>query len=209
MRGRTRRAGGYLGAALGGLLLASIAVPAAGYDAEAGRQKAEEACAPCHGPGGNPEVDTVPSLAGQPFRFIVLSLYQYRAKRRLSDAMTPAAAELSDDDLGNLAAYYGAQQPAPIPLSMPAGPRDADRDEAAKALLTQYHCNQCHGPQMRGQEHIPRLAGQPAGYLKEQLLGFKAATRGDIDGLMTSAAQPLTPVEIDAITDYLASLSPS
>ena len=39
--------------------------PALAYDAEAGRQKAEEACAPCHGKAGISEQETVPSIGGQ------------------------------------------------------------------------------------------------------------------------------------------------
>jgi cytochrome c553 len=68
------------------------------------------------------------------------------------------------------------------------------------------NCTQCHGPGLLGQEHIPRLAGQHAEYLKQQLLEFKAATRGDIDGNMTSAAQPLSDADIDTLAQYAASL---
>ena len=57
-----------------------------------------------------------------------------------------------------------------------------------------------------GQQHIPRLAGQQAEYLRAQLRGFKAATRFDMDGNMTSAAQPLSEADIDVLVNYLASL---
>jgi len=39
-------------------------------------------------------------------------------------------------------------------------------------------------------------------------LGFRAATRGDIDGNMTSAAQPLSDADVDILAEYAASLSP-
>jgi len=52
------------------------------------------------------------------------------------------------------------------------------------------------------------LAGQHAEYLTQQLLKFKAATRGDIDGNMTSAAQPLSDADIYTLARYTASLSP-
>ena len=87
------------------------------YDAEAGRQKAKEACAGCHGPDGNSQLPTVPSLAGQLPRYLILALYQFRAGHRKSEQMTPFAAELSDEDMGNLAAYYAVQQPAPQELA--------------------------------------------------------------------------------------------
>ena len=43
-------------------------------------------------------------------------------------------------------------------------------------------------------------------YLKTQLRGFKAQTRADMDGNMTSAAQPLSDKDIEVLADYLAGL---
>jgi cytochrome c553 len=65
---------------------------------------------------------------------------------------------------------------------------------------------QCHGKALLGQQHIPRLAGQQFEYLKTQLRGFKAQTRADLDGNMTSAAQALSENDIDALVDYMAGL---
>jgi cytochrome c553 len=58
-----------------------------------------------------------------------------------------------------------------------------------------------------GQQHIPRLAGQQLEYLKAQLRGFKAATRFDMDGQMTSAAQALSEADIALLADYMAALN--
>jgi cytochrome c553 len=68
-------------------------------------------------------------------------------------------------------------------------------------------CTQCHGPALLGQQHIPRLAGQQPDYLRVQLLGFKAKTRSDIDGNMTSAAQALSDKDIEVLVDYLPGLA--
>jgi len=38
------------------------------------------------------------------------------------------------------------------------------------------------------------------------LRGFKAQTRFDMDGQMTSAAQPLSEADIDALAAYLAGM---
>ncbi|MGO8919569.1 MAG: c-type cytochrome [Stellaceae bacterium] len=189
----------------GALLLAlasalALPAPALAYDAAAGRQKAEP-CLACHGPDGNSTTPSVPSLAGQQTRYLILALYQFRAGRRHSDVMAPFAAPLADEDLGDLAAYFAAQAPAP-----PRRDADPAKAEAARQLAQQNHCVQCHGPALLGQEHIPRIAGQDVDYLLAQLRGFKAATRADIDGLMTSAAQPLSDADIDLLADYLAGL---
>jgi cytochrome c553 len=186
-----------------GIVLLCRALPAYAYDAAAGRQKAEETCAACHGPDGNSQVPEIPSLAGQQPRYIIMALFQFRSGHRQSEQMAPFAAELSDEDLGNLAAYYAAQKPAPPTQSM-----DPEKAAAARRLADADHCTQCHGPSLTGQEHIPRLAGQHFEYLKQQLVGFRAGTRGDIDGNMTSAAQPLSDADIDMLAQYCSTLSP-
>jgi len=186
------------------LLAAALALvlPAAARaaDIEAGRQKAE-ICAACHGANGVSEEPTLPSLAGQQARYIVIALYQFRAGNRKSEQMGPVTAELSDDDLGDLAAYYASLTPW-----SPHHQSDPEKAAAAQRLAAQDHCVQCHGPAFAGQEHIPRIAGQSVGYLRTQLQGFKASTRGDIDGLMTSAAQELSDADIDRLADYIAGL---
>lgn len=191
--------GAFFVAALGAWLLAP-APAALAYDAEAGRQKSET-CVPCHGPAGNSENPAIPSLAGQRERYIILALYQFRSGHRPSEQMAPFAAPLSDEDFGDIAAYFAAQTPA-----QPMRAADPDKAKAAQALARQDHCAQCHGPALTGQEHIPRLAGQQIDYLRDQMRGFKAATRGDIDGNMTSAAQALSDADIDLLADYLSSL---
>jgi cytochrome c553 len=190
----TRGAAAILAAAL------SFSSAAALADAEAGRQKAQP-CTACHGPEGNPANPAIPSLAGQPEQFITMQLFQFREGNRKDPQMTPMAANLSNADMKDLAAYFTAQKRTP-----PAHKTSADNAARAPALTQQYHCVQCHGPALMGQQHIPRLAGQQHEYLKKQLQGFKAQTRADLDGNMTSAAQALSPADIDAIADYLAGL---
>jgi cytochrome c553 len=73
-------------------------------------------------------------------------------------------------------------------------------------LAERLNCTQCRGAELQGQQHIPRLAGQQAEYLRTQLLGFKAGTRFDMDGNMTAAAQPLTPADIETLASWLSTL---
>ncbi len=173
---------------------------AAGADVEAGRQKAE-VCVACHGPAGNSTNPVMPSLAGQPAQFISTELFQFREGHRKDPQMTPMAANLSNADLSDLAAYFSAQKPAP-----PAHKTDPANAAAAPKLAQQFKCVQCHGPALLGLQHIPRLAGQQFEYLKTQMRGFKAQTRADLDGNMTSAAQALTDKDIDVLVDYISGL---
>jgi cytochrome c553 len=59
-----------------------------------------------------------------------------------------------------------------------------------------------------GQQHVPRLAGQAYRYLLKQLRGFKTQTASDLDGSMTTAAQPLTDQDIEVLAAYLAQRAP-
>jgi len=169
-------------------------------DLAAGMQKAQ-ACIACHGPDGNSANPPIPSLASQPAQFVATQLLMFREGKRKDAQMAPFAANLSNADLNNIAAYFSAQKLAP-----PAHKTDPANAEAGARLARQNNCVQCHGPALLGQQHIPRLAGQQREYLKAQLRGFKAATRFDMDGQMTSAAQALSDADIELLADYLAGL---
>ena len=174
-----------------------------GADPAAGAQKAQ-ACFACHGPAGNSAIPANPSLAQQPAQFVSTALFFFREGNRQDPQMSPMAKDLSNRDMNDLAAYFSAQKAAPprhrsAPESAQAGPQLADK----------YHCTQCHGPRLLGQQHIPRIAGQGYEYVKKQLLGFKAGTRADIDGNMTSAARAVPEAELAVLADYVAGLDPN
>ena len=180
--------------------LTLTSTPAAFADAETGRQKAQ-VCVACHGPGGNSANPVVPVLAGQPQQFIVTQLFMFREGKRTDAQMSPFAANLSNADLNDLAAYFSAQPHAP-----PAHVSTPEIVAAGRRITEQHNCVACHARTLMGQQHIPGLAGQHAEYLRAQLRGFKASTRFDMDGNMTSAAQALTDADIEILADYLSGL---
>lgn len=193
----------HVAAALAAATLVSFTAAGSAYgaDAAAGRQKAQP-CTACHGPNGNSTNPAIPSLAAQPAQFIETQLFMFREGRRKDAQMSPMAVNLTNADMRDLAAFFSAQQHAP-----PAHSPPPDKVAAGRKLTQQNNCVQCHGPQLKGQQHIPRLAGQQLEYLRTQLRGFKASTRFDMDGVMTSAAQALSPADIDLLAEYLASLN--
>ena len=169
---------------------------------EEGRAKSQ-VCAACHGADGNSVIPTIPSLAGQPRQFITQALFMFREGQRKNEQMTPFAAKLSNADLNDLAQYYSAQKLTP-PTRKPEG----DIVARARAVTEKNNCVACHTPTLVGQQHIPRLAGQHKPYLLEQLKAFKASTRADLDGTMTSAAQGLALDELETVAEYLATFVP-
>jgi cytochrome c553 len=180
--------------------MAAVPGPAGAADLEAGKRKAV-ACAACHGADGNSTIPGTPSLAGQPNYFTHWQLIKYRDGRRQDPQMTPFAANLSDADMADLAAYYEAQRPRPRPAATdPAKVTEGGR------LAALHHCTSCHRPDLSGQQQVPRLAGQDFDYLLRLLRGFKAKTASDLDGTMTMAAQPLREEEIVDLVHFMASL---
>ena len=165
---------------------------------EEGRVKSQ-VCAACHGVDGNSVIPTIPSLAGQPRQFITQALFMFREGRRKNDQMTPFAEKLSNADLNDLAQYFSAQK-----LTPPTRKPEQSIVVRGQAVTEKNNCVACHTPTLVGQQHIPRLAGQHKPYLLDQLKQFKAATRADLDGTMTSAAQGLAVDELDMVAEYLS-----
>jgi cytochrome c553 len=196
-RAARRRGARWLGAGVLGVAGAAAAL-AAGTDAQ--RQKAA-LCESCHGSEGRSTAPDTPSLAGQPKQFITTQLVMFREGNRKNAIMNPIAAPLSNAEISELGSYFSVQpaEPAGKPLA-------TDAMAAARGLAEKLGCVTCHGAELKGQQHIPRLAGQQADYLRTQLLGFKAGTRFDMDGNMTAAAQALTPADIETLASYLSAL---
>lgn len=126
---------------------------------------------------------------------------QGKSADQANSTLHPFAANLSNADLNDLAAYFSAQ-----PHAAPAHVTAPEVAAAGRRIAEQNNCVACHARTLMGQQHIPRLAGQQADYLRTQLRGFKASTRFNMDGNMTSAAQGLSDADIDTLADYLSGL---
>ena len=84
---------------LGGLVQAA--------DIEAGKAKSA-ACAACHGGEGISPTPVWPNLAGQKEQYLAAQLMAFRDGARQNAQMSPMAANLTDEDVANLAAYYSS-----------------------------------------------------------------------------------------------------
>jgi cytochrome c553 len=191
------------GAALAAAVFAAGAAPVVSAQAsrvDAGRAKSA-ACAACHGPDGNATIAGTPSLAGQPTMYTHWQLIKFQDGRRKNEPMQPFVANLSSDDMADLAAFYAAQKPRRRPARL-----DPQKVEDGKKAAVFYQCTSCHRETLAGHEQIPRLAGQDLDYLRKMIRGFKEKTASDLDGTMTMAAVPLTEQDIEVLAQYCASL---
>ncbi len=69
-----------------------------------------QSCIDCHGADGNAPIDpTYPKLGGQYADYLAHALQAYRSGDRQNALMTGQAAQLSDQDISDLAAYFGSR----------------------------------------------------------------------------------------------------
>ena len=89
-------------------LAAAVQVQAA--DIEAGKKKAAEICAACHGPDGNSQTGDFPRIAGQHADYLAKAIRDYKAGARKDPIMSGFANPLTPAEIENLAAYFSSQR---------------------------------------------------------------------------------------------------
>ena len=182
--------------------LAALALASASAAAQSPAAPAKAAiCAACHGEGGNATITLNPILAGQTSRYLYLQLRDFQEGRRSDPQMSPMVTGLTREELRELADYFAAQKPKPQNFKV-----DADKARLGKAKADETLCTMCHLGGFAGQNEIPRVAGQHYEYTVKQLRAFKARTRTNDAGNMTSVANTLNDKDIDNLAHYLAGL---
>jgi cytochrome c553 len=96
-----------------------LAAAAHAADMEAGKAKAAQVCAACHGANGVSVSDTIPNLAAQRAPYIENQLKAFKdGTRKAAGLVGPAATmaaiatQLSPEDMANVAAYFASLAPA-------------------------------------------------------------------------------------------------
>jgi len=186
-------------------ILFALAVLAAGpapaQDLEAGRAKAQQVCGECHAADGNAPSPEVPSLAGQSWRYLYVQLRDFQEGRRSNPLMSPKAQPLSREDMINVANFYAAQTLKPSTFKA-----DEAKARLGKAKAAETLCTMCHLGEFKGQNEIPRVAGQNYQYIVAQLKAFKERTRTNDAGNMTSVARTLSDADIENLAHYISGL---
>jgi cytochrome c553 len=180
-----------------------------GGNPDAGKKKATQVCAACHGLDGNGGADpTWPRLSGQIPEYLLTQLQRFKSGARENPIMKGMVAALSDQDMKDLAAYY-----ASLPRKLGA----ADNKDLALRGQSIYRggvaasgvpaCMSCHGPSGHGlPPNYPRLYAQNAAYTEKQLLDFEAGRRASADNIMPQIAARMDASQIKAVAEYLAGL---
>ncbi len=192
--------------ALIALVLAASAGTAAAQatsagDPEAGKALAEQMCVACHGPDKTLNNET-PILAGQTWRYLYLQMKDYKEGRRTNEFMSPLMKDMSRKDMYNLAAYYAGQTYKGQNEKGSSELIDKGRKVAEAAL-----CTMCHLGGFKGQNEVPKVAGQHYSYIVKQLTAFKNKERTNDAGTMTAYMSGVSKEDMEAVASYVATLS--
>ena len=162
-------------------------------------------CFLCHGAEGESASQVFPRLAGQNAEYIATQLETFKSGKRTSSAMAPMVAELSPDDMAALGRFYGSRPPHK------EAPKDAPLAAVGQYIYSQGNrfsgvpaCASCHGPDGAGSNALPRLAGQHAAYLDNQLKQFNKRERNNDNAVMHTVVEKMTPLEMAAVSEYLS-----
>lgn len=187
-------------------------------DAARGEQLSSQ-CAACHGADGNSVNPAWPKLAGQGEKYLLKQLKDVQSGERNIPEMTGIVANLSDQDLEDLSAYYaqGTMQlsganadDAELLADGQALFRGGDAERGVAA------CIGCHSPTGMGNAPagFPRLSGQHADYIAAQLTKFRtgaddpanaqARTNDGDSRMMRDVAATLSDRQIRALANYIA-----
>lgn len=172
-------------------------------------KKKSATCAACHGADGNSLSDQFPKLAGQHASYIVKQLAEFKSGARKNAIMYPIAANLSQQDMEDLGAYFASQK-------MSAGAVSEELRDAGEKIYRGGNkatgvpaCMACHGPAGNGVPAAkwPVLANQYPAYLQKQLHAFASGERNNSpNGMMHDIASKMTDAEIEAVSAYMSGL---
>lgn len=178
----------------------------------------EAKCASCHGSDGNSPDPQFPKLAGQNGTYLYSQLWAFKEGMRRSDVMSEIVTTLSDADMADAARFYSRQQIKP----------DTVKDHRLATIGERIFfagmpaCVMCHGPGgqrgmtmmghmsmmgmmgMMGPGSVPKLNGQHAAYVVDQLNRFAAGERQGT--VMNEIAASLSEQEKKAVAEFLSGL---
>lgn len=169
-------------------------------------------CLGCHGIKGYqasfPEIYKVPMIAGQGAKYIVAALTAYQKGDRKHPTMRGIAADLSEQDKADLAAYY--EMLGKVDGAATLG-KAAQGTAKAAELVKKGVCVACHGESFSKpiDPSYPRLAGQHGDYLFAALKAYKTESNAKVgrsNPVMGGVAKQFSNAELKELASYVSSL---
>jgi cytochrome c553 len=171
-------------------------------------------CKTCHGVSaqGFRGAFPMPRLAGQQPEYLQNQLRAFIERRRTNPVMFNVAHVLSPPMLTALATHFKDLNPKPLggaPKELVAAGKKIYEEGVPNADVPP--CASCHGPEAKGADAFPRLAGQLNDYIVRKLTNWEKERGQDKDKPDTSAimqpiAHELTEAQVRAVAAYVSNL---
>jgi len=171
-------------------------------------------CKTCHGVSGQGFRGSfpMPRLAGQQPEYLTNQLQAFIDRRRKNPVMFNVAHVLSPAMLKALAEHFRDLNPKPLgggSKELVAAGKKIYEDGVPSAEVPP--CATCHGPEAKGADAFPRLAGQLNDYVAKKLLNWSKErgqdpAKPDNSAIMQPIAHGLTEDQVNAVAAYLSFL---
>ena len=182
-------------------------------------------CASCHGANGEGnKALNAPKLQGLPDWYIARQLQAFKAgvrgqnpRDQYGQQMRPMAVGLSNEAVIDVASFIATLRPGiePLKVATTASPSASGGGGSAAGKAAYGTCLACHGANGEGNQALnaPRIAGQQAWYMEQQLHNFRKGVRGthaeDTFGktMAPMAAGLASDQAVSDVSAYVATLS--
>ena len=171
-------------------------------------------CKTCHGVSGQGfrGAFPMPRLAGQQPEYLENQLQAFIERRRTNPVMFNVAHVLSPSMLTALSTHFKGLDPKPLggaPKDLVAAGKKIYEDGVPSAEVPP--CATCHGPEAKGADAFPRLAGQLHDYVYRKLTNWEKErgqdkAKPDNSAVMQPIAHNLTEAQVKAVAAYLSYL---
>jgi cytochrome c553 len=173
-----------------------------------------EYCKTCHGIAAQGYLGyyAMPRLAGQQEAYLKNQLRAFIERRRANPVMFNVTHALSPPMVGALAEHFRHLNPPPFgggPRSLVGRGKTIYEEGIPDSNVPA--CSACHGPDGKGRDEIPRLAGQLYPYTVKALRNWgrergQGSASPDVSAVMAPTAHNMTPAEISAVAAYVSTL---
>ena len=171
-------------------------------------------CKTCHGLSGQGfrGAYPMPRLAGQQPAYLENQLQAFIERRRANPVMFNVAHVLSPAMLNALSTHFRDLNPKPLggaPRELVAEGKKIYENGIPSGEVPA--CAGCHGPEAKGSEAFPRLAGQLHDYVFKKLVNWSKErgqdpAKPDQSAIMQPIAHSLTEAQVKAVAAYISYL---
>ena len=175
-----------------------------------GATLAVQVCSACHGVTGQSVSPAFPKLAGQQHDYLMAQLTDFKGHERGDSRGVQymwGFTHLSANQVEELALYFSSQPPM-LAANTPQADlaRGKEIFESGVPDKGVVQCAACHGPTAEGNGGFPRLAGQHAPYVLEQIKVFQLTDKRPRGAPMKAITHDLSESDALAVAHYVASI---